>query len=168
MAHYRSRFAESDKHLGSWDLWDDENKKYFQVEVTVDKFVNDVLVGSMGTEKKVFVKLKEYSKLMVCNVTNFKRLSKLYESVDENDFIGKTVVLGVEKVKSPEGMVDALRFSTRKPAPQVSDTLKFISDDDFPKALASVGKGSTTVEKILAKYSVTDDQLKQLNDAVQG
>ena len=136
------------------------------MEVTVDKFVNDVLVGSMGTEKKVFVKLKEYSKLMVCNVTNFKRLSKLYESVDENDFIGKTVVLGVEKVKSPEGMVDALRFSTRKPVP--TEGLKFISDEDFPKALASVGKGSTTVEKILAKYSVTEDQLKQLTDAVQG
>lgn len=165
MAHYRERFSESDKHLGSWDLWDDENKKYFQVEVTVDKFVNDVLVGSMGTEKKVFVKLKEYSKMMVCNVTNFKRLAKLYESVDENDFIGKTVILGVEKVKSPEGMVDALRFSTRKPVVETVG-LKAISDDDFPKALASVGKGSTTVEKILAKYSVTEDQLKQLNDAV--
>ena len=167
MAHYRSRFAESDKHLGSWDLWDDENKKYFQVEVTVDKFVNDVLVGSMGTEKKVFVKLKEYSKLMVCNVTNFKRLSKLYESVDENDFIGRTVVLGVEKVKSPEGMVDALRFSIRKPVPVV-DGLKFISDEAFPRALASVASGGTPIEKILAKYSVTEEQLKQLNDAVQG
>jgi hypothetical protein len=168
MAHYRSRFAESDKHLGSWDLWDDENKKYFQVEVTVDKFVNDVLVGSMGTEKKVFVKLKEYSKLMVCNVTNFKRLSKLYESVDENDFIGKTVVLGVEKVKSPEGMVDALRFSTRKPAPTVVEGLKFISDEAFPRALASVASGGTPIDKILAKYSVTEEQLKQLKDAVQG
>jgi hypothetical protein len=168
MAHYRSRFAESDKHLGSWDLWDDENKKYFQVEVTVDKFVNDVLVGSMGTEKKVFVKLKEYSKLMVCNVTNFKRLSKLYESVDENDFIGKTVVLGVEKVKSPEGMVDALRFSTRKPAPTVVEGLKFISDEAFPRALASVASGGTPIDKILAKYSVTEEQFKQLNDAVQG
>lgn len=167
MAHYRSRFAESDKHLGSWDLWDDENKKYFQVEVTVDKFVNDVLVGSMGTEKKVFVKLKEYSKLMVCNVTNFKRLSKLYESVDENDFIGRTVVLGVEKVKSPEGMVDALRFSTRKPVPVV-EGLKFISDEAFPRALESVRTGGTPIEKILAKYSVTDDQRKQLTDAVQG
>jgi hypothetical protein len=168
MAHYRSRFAESDKHLGSWDLWDDENKKYFQVEVTVDKFVNDVLVGSMGTEKKVFVKLKEYSKLMVCNVTNSKRLSKLYESVDENDFIGKTVVLGVEKVKSPEGMVDALRFSTRKPAPTVVEGLKFISDEAFPRALASVASGGTPIDKILAKYSVTEEQFKQLNDAVQG
>lgn len=167
MAHYRSRFAESDKHLGSWDLWDDENKKYFQVEVTVDKFVNDVLVGSMGTEKKVFVKLKEYNKLMVCNVTNFKRLSKLYESVDENDFIGKTVVLGVEKVKSPEGMVDALRFSTRKPVPVV-EGLKFISEEAFPRALASVTSGGTPIDKILAKYSVTEEQLKQLNDAVQG
>ena len=63
-------------------------------------------------------------------------------------------------------MVDALRFSTRKPAPQVVEGLKFISDEDFPKALASVGKGSTTVDKILAKYSVTEEQLKQLNDAV--
>jgi hypothetical protein len=43
MAHYRQRFNESDKHLGAWDLWDDENKKYIQVEVTIDKFVNNEL-----------------------------------------------------------------------------------------------------------------------------
>jgi uncharacterized protein YqiB (DUF1249 family) len=161
MAHYRQRFNESDKHLGAWDLWDDENKKYVQVEVTIDKFVNDVLVGSMGTEKKVFVKLKEYPKLMVTNVTNFKRLSKLFNSVDEDDFVGKRVVLCVEKVKSPEGQVDALRFSTR---PIVTPTLPPISAADFPKAIASIEKGSTTVEKIMSTRSLTPEQIKALNE----
>jgi hypothetical protein len=161
MAHYRQRFKESDKHLGAWDLWNDTTKSYGQQTVTIDKFINDVLVGSMGTEKKVFVKFKEHQKLMVINVTNFKRLAKIFDSVEEDVFIGKSVVLGVEKVKSPEGMVDALRFSTR---PAVSTSTKApVSDADFPKALASIAKGALTVDKLKATRSLSPSQLAQLD-----
>ena len=123
----------------------------------------------MGTENKVFVKFKEYPKKMVCNATNFKRLQKLFDTIDKDVYVGKKVVLGVEKVKSPEGMVDALRFSTRPPVAKAEGKAKeTITDDAFPKALESLRKGSTTVDKILAKYTVTEDQLNQMNDAIQG
>lgn len=162
--HWRKLFDKDNKNLGAWDL--ETDGKFTQVVVTIDSFFNDVLVGSMGKENKVFVKLKEFAKPMICNPTNFKRLTKFFDTFDKDQYIGKKIVLGVEKVNSPEGMVDALRFSTRAIPQEQSATLPIITD--FDKALASVSKGSITVDKILQKYTVTADQLKQLNDAVQG
>jgi hypothetical protein len=111
--HWRQNFKDSDKYLGAVDLWDDKKKGYAQLVVTIDKFFVDEMVGSMGKERKVFCKLKEFNKPMVVNVTNFKRLQKLFETVEQDVYLGKPIALGVEKVSSPEGKVDALRFSSR-------------------------------------------------------
>ena len=166
MAHWREMFKDSDKYLGSVDLWNDQKKSYNQVVVTIDKFFTDEMVGSMGKEKKVFVKLKEFQKPMVANVTNMKRLAKLFDTVDSDVYLGKKVALGVEKVSSPEGKVDALRFSSRPPQIQNSEKQDF-PEDALPKAIASLQKKSTTIESILSKYNVTDEQRKALQDAVQ-
>ena len=166
MAHWREMFKDSDKYLGAVDLWNDQKKTYNQVVVTIDRFFTDEMVGSMGKERKVFVKLKEFQKPMVANVTNMKRLAKLFDTVDSDVYVGKSVALGVEKVSSPDGKVDALRFSSR-PVQVQSTEKQMLPDDALPKAIASIKKGSTTIENILSKYSVTVEQKKQLEDAVQ-
>lgn len=164
--HWRQNFKDSDKYLGAVDLWNDQKKGYNAVVVTIEKFFVDEMVGQMGKERKVFAKLKEFQKPMVVNVTNFKRLQKLFDSVEQDMFIGKTVQLGVEKVSSPEGKVDALRFSSRPP--QVAQkTKKDFPDDALPKAIASIEKGSMTIDDILSKYELTFEQHKALEDAVQ-
>ena len=164
--HWRQNFKDSDKYLGAVDLWDDKKKSYASVVVTIDKFFVDEMVGSMGKERKVFAKLKEFNKPMVVNVTNFKRLQKLFETVEQDVYLGKPIALGVEKVSSPEGKVDALRFSSR-PVQVAKKEKETLSDDVLPKAIASLEKGSTTLDAILNKYSVTEEQLKALQDAVQ-
>jgi hypothetical protein len=58
------------KYLGSWDL--EVNGKYEPRVVTIEKVFQDVMVGEMGKEDKVFIKLKEFQKSMVANRTNFK------------------------------------------------------------------------------------------------
>jgi hypothetical protein len=164
--HWRQNFKDSDKYLGAVDLWNDQKKGYNAVVVTIEKFFVDEMVGQMGKERKVFAKLKEFQKPMVVNVTNFKRLQKLFDSVEQDLYIGKTVQLGVEKVSSPEGKVDALRFSSR--APQVAQkTKKEFPDDALPKAIASLEKGSMTMDEILSKYELTFEQHKALEDAVK-
>lgn len=167
MAHWRANFKESDKYLGAVDLWDDQKKNYKQVVVHVEKFFQDEMVGQMGKERKVFAKLKEFTKPMVVNVTNFKRLQKLFDSVEQDMFVGKPVALGVEKVSSPEGKVDALRFSSRAPQVQASAKKPALPEDALPKAIASIEKGSTTVANVLSKYTVTDEQRKALEDAAK-
>jgi hypothetical protein len=164
--HWRQNFKDSDKYLGAVDLWNDQKKGYNTVVVTVEKFFVDEMVGQMGKERKVFAKLKEFQKPMVVNVTNFKRLQKLFDSVEQDVYLGKPIQLGVEKVSSPEGKVDALRFSSR-PVQAAKKEKETLSDDVLPKAIASLEKGSTTLDAILNKYSVTEEQLKALQDAVQ-
>lgn len=165
MSHWRANFKDSDKYLGAVDLWDDQKKGYTPVVVTIEKFFVDDMVGQMGKETKVFAKLKEYKKPMVVNVTNFKRLQKLFDTVEQETYIGKPIALTVEKVSSPEGKVDALRFSSRPPV--VKSNKQPLPDDALPKAIASIQKGATTVENIQAKYDVSPQQLKQLQDAAK-
>jgi uncharacterized protein YqiB (DUF1249 family) len=174
MSHWRSRFEASDKHLGSVNLWDEKSKSYIKTVVTIKEFVDDKLVGSMGEEKKTFARFNELPKMMVMNKENFKRLMKIFESVEENDYLGKQVVLGVEKVKSPEGMVDALRFSVRDtlnlskaPAAKPAVAKKPFNQADLEKAMNLIGKGAVTVEKLQESYDINPEQLKQLQD-VQG
>jgi hypothetical protein len=172
MAHWRERFKTTDKHLGSVDLWDDAKKGYSTIDVTIEKFVVDKLVGSMGEETKTFVKFKEQPKMMVMNKENFKRLTRLFESPDENDYIGKMVTLGVERVPDPQGgrgaKTDGLRFSGRsnkKAAVEVE--LKVLDATGMDKAKGMLSKGAITLDTLLKSYKVTESQLKELNDAVK-
>ena len=148
------------KYLGSWDL--EVDGKYEPKLVTIKKIYQDVFVGEMGKEDKVFLTMDEFKKPMVCNRSNFKRLEKFFNSFDYNDYIGKEIVLGTEKVKSPNGIVDALRFSTR---PLPKKTKKVLTDEQMEKATDSVSNGRSTVAKISATFELSDSQLKTLTDA---
>ena len=110
MSHWRSMFAD-EKYLGSHNL--EKDGKYESVIVTIENIYVGDFLSQGGKEKRPFVKLKEFDKPMVLNRTNFKRLEKFFQSFDPQTFVGKQIVLGVETVSSPEGMVPALRFSTR-------------------------------------------------------
>jgi hypothetical protein len=148
------------KYLGSWDL--EVNGKYEPKLVTINKIYQDVFVGEMGKEDKVFLTMDEFKKPMVCNRSNFKRLEKFFNSFDYNDYIGKQIVLGTEKVKSPNGIVDALRFSTR---PLPKKTKKVLTDEQMDKATESVSNGRSTLAKISAIFELSDSQIKTLKDA---
>jgi len=145
------------KYLGSWDL--EVNGKYEPRIVTIEKIFQDVMVGEMGKEDKVFIKLKEFQKAMVANRSNFKRLEVFFGSFNPDDYIGKQIVLSVEKVKSPQGMVDALRFSTRPLPKQEKPTL---DDARFAKALQALQDGKTTVEKLTSDFNLNQAQHDQI------
>lgn len=163
MAHWRERFKSTDKYLGSVDLWDESKKQYNSFVVTIVEFTNDKFIGSMGEEDKTFVRLKEFNKMMMMNKENFKRLTRAFNSVDESDFIGKQVILGVEKVPDPQGgrgsKTDGLRFSSRLPQAPKKPSMA-------PEAMAiakkSISEGKTTIEAIEKKYELTKEQRDEL------
>lgn len=157
--HWRNLMKDN-KYLGSWDL--EVNGKYEPKLVTIKKIYQDVFVGEMGKEDKVFLMMNEFDKPMVCNRSNFKRLEKFFGTFDYNEYIGKQIVLNTEKVKSPQGMVDALRFSTR---PLPKKTKKVLTDEQMEKATESVSNGRSTLAKISAVYELSDSQIKTLKDA---
>ena len=147
------------KYLGSWDL--EVNGKYEPKTVTIEKIYQDVFVGQMGKEDKVFLIMKEFDKPMVCNRSNFKRLEKFFGTFDYNAYVGKQIVLGTEKVQSPQGMVDALRFSTR---PLPKKTKQTLTSEMMDKAKNALESGRTTISKISATYELSKEQLKDLKD----
>jgi len=147
------------KYLGSWDL--EVNGKYEPKTVTIEKIYQDVFVGQMGKEDKVFLIMKEFDKPMVCNRSNFKRLEKFFGTFDYKEYVGKQIVLGTEKVQSPQGMVDALRFSTR---PLPKKTKQTLTSEMMDKAKNALESGRTTISKISATYELSKEQLKDLKD----
>ena len=164
MAHWRQQFADVDKAIGSHTL--ERDGKYQPVVVTIDKFYDDKITGSMGTEKKRFVKLKEFKLPMVMNITNYKRCEKFFNSFDEADFIGKQIVLGVEDVKVAGETMKALRFSTR-PLPKVAQPTKpSIADKDLAKAIESIKSGAISLEKLQATREITKEQLKTIKNEI--
>jgi len=148
------------KYLGAWDL--EVNGKYEPRIVTIEKVYQDTFVGEMGKEQKVFIKLKEFPKPMVTNRTNFKRLETFFDSFNPDDYVGKQIVLGAEKVKSPQGMVEALRFSTR---PLPKKELQPLPDDRFQGAIDSIKSKRSTFEAINKSFKLTAEQIKLLKDA---
>ncbi len=157
--HWRNMMSDN-KYLGAWDL--EVNGKYEPRIVTIEKIYQAEFVGEMGKEQKVFIKLKEFTKSMVSNRTNFKRLETFFNSFNPDDYVGKQIVLGTEKVKSPQGMVEALRFSTR---PLPKNELPSLPNEKLQVAIDSVRSKATTVAKISGQYKLTADQIKQLKDA---
>lgn len=163
MAHWRQMFERENKTLGSWDL--EVNGTFESKIVTIERFYQGEIVGSKGKEPKQMLKLKEFDKPMVCNVTNFKRLQKFFSSFDPNDYLGKQIVLGVEKVRDPSSseQVDALRFSIR-PLPQQSK--KEIADSDIPKVIKSILSGASTLEGLQQTREITAEQLVLINEGI--
>lgn len=158
MSHWRNMFSD-ERYLGAYSL--EKDGKYEAVIVTIDNVYQGDFLSQGGKEKRPFIKLKEFDKPMVINRTNFKRLEKFFNSFDPSTYSGKQIVLGVETVSSPEGMVPALRFSTRplptKEKPQLPDTM-------LDKAIESVKSGKSSIEKIEKAYSLTAEQRKALTD----
>ena len=160
MSHWRKQFVD-DKTLGAHDL--EQDGKFITVIVEITKIYQGEIVGSMGKESKVMADLKGFKKPMIVNRTNFKRLESRFETFEMDEFLNKPIVLQVEKVKSPEGIVPALRISARPPAPVVV-TKKPILAEDFPKALAAVESGAMTAEKLKETRELTADQIKQVDE----
>lgn len=158
--HWRHNFAKDAKELGHWDL--EEDGKYHQVLVTIEKFYDAELVNQSGKQMKRFVKLKEFPKHMVCNISNFKRLQKRFNSISEKDYLGKTILLGVEKDNSPDGKVDCLRFLSRVP-PTTALQKKSLNETQFQKACDQIQTGDYTKEKLKNDFALTEQQITKLD-----
>jgi hypothetical protein len=125
-----------EKYLGAYSL--EKDGKYDAVIVTIESVYQGDFLSQGGKEKRPFVKLKEFDKPMVINRTNFKRLEKFFQSFDPSTYVGKQIVLGVENVSSPEGIVPALRFSTR---PLPTKEKPALPDAMLDKAIESIKSG---------------------------
>jgi len=154
MAHWRKNFENTDKAIGAHSL--EQDGKYVPQVVTIERFYDDKITGSMGTEKKRFVKLKEFRLPMIINISNYKRLEKFFGSFDEADYIGKQIMLGAEDVRVAGETMKALRFSTRPV--EVKKSLPALKDEDVAKVKEKIANGELTLEKLKTMRTLTKSQ----------
>ncbi len=125
--HWR-KIIESE-YLAGADL-DDGNGKHLDIVVTILEAKKE-MVREQATNKEegcLILKFKENKKPMICNVTNAKAISKVLGSEYIEDWSGKRIIIGTEKIKAFGEIWDALRVRPRQ-APQAAGNAEPVQAD---------------------------------------
>ena len=136
------KMGKNPNYLGSWDLEELPNQ---EATLTIAKIVDEKVVTNAKEEICTVCYWKNPGfKPMIWNVTNKKTVAKLYHTKDTEKLIGKSVIVGVEKVKAFGDVHDALRI--RKRIPKVEEPVKC---EDCGNIIQS--SGGMTTEAIIAR-----------------
>lgn len=112
------KMGKNPNYLGSWDLDELPNR---EVTLTIEKIVDEDVVTNGQKEVCTVAHWTDKNfKPMILNVTNKKRLCKLYKTKDTEKLKGSSVIIGIDKVKAFGDVHDALRIRPR--IPQVKST----------------------------------------------
>jgi hypothetical protein len=135
--------------LGSWDLEADGG--YVNRLVTIKEVGKREAFNGTKKEEVAVVLFHELPKPMVLNSENGKRLKTVIGSHYIEDWIGKQVILGVEKTKAFGEVVDALRFSKTKP------TLPTLTADHpkFAAVKKAIETGTATMADARLKFVIS-------------
>lgn len=108
------KMGKNPNYLGSWDLEDLPGK---EVTLTIARIVDEDVVADQRKEccTVCYWTNKDY-KPMILNPTNKKTIVRLYHTKETTQLVGKTVVVGIEKVKAFGDVHDALRIKMRIPS----------------------------------------------------
>ena len=93
------------EYLGSWDLPAGQD-----IIGTIAKAGPEKVVGADGKKEDCFViHFSDIEKPMICNATNGKMIEKVLNTPYIEDWTGKRIQIGTEKVRAFGDVVDALR-----------------------------------------------------------
>ena len=100
------------EYLGSWDLPNGQD-----IIGTISKCGPEKVIGADGKKEDCFViHFADVQKPMICNVTNSKMIAKVVGSPYIEDWLGKKIQIGSEKVRAFGDVVDALRVGDNEVA----------------------------------------------------
>lgn len=107
------KMGKNPNYLGSWDLDEQPNR---EITLTIEKIVDEeVIANGKGENCTVVYWTDKAFKPMILNVTNKKRICKLYKTKDTEKLKGKSVIIGIDQVKAFGDIYDALRIRPRIP-----------------------------------------------------
>lgn len=135
-------------YLGSWDLFN-ENGEAYQITTTITGVKKDMVHdGKGGQDECIVMGLKDY-KPMILNSTNLKQVSKKYGNFIE-DWNGKSITIGVEKIKAFGEMHDALRILKGLPDLNPKHPI-------WSKVKEAVDTGKSTIAQVRTKYELSKE-----------
>ena len=125
------KMGKNPNYLGSWDLDELPNK---ELTLVIEKIKDEAVVANNREENCTVCYFTDKAyKPMILNVTNKKRLCKMYKTKSTEKLEGKAITIGIEKVKAFGDIHDALRIKTTVPtvpnkaAPKCENCKKDIS-----------------------------------------
>jgi hypothetical protein len=108
------KMGKNPNYLGSWDL---DDVPGHELTLTIEKIKDEeVVTNGKGENCTVCHWTDKAYKPMILNVTNKKTLCRLYKTKDTEQLKGKSVIIGIDKVKAFGDIHDALRIRNRMPA----------------------------------------------------
>ena len=146
-------------YLGAYSL--DEGKDLI---VTIKSVSRQVVVGEGGKSEECTVAQLEGQKPMILNVTNCKTIASLYKTPYVEEWQGKKIILFVAMLNIKGEQTECLRIRPKLPAllPELTP-----SHEKWGGAMVAIQQGSTTIEAIRKKYTVSNENaLKLQNDAI--
>ena len=112
------RMGKNPNYLGSWDLDEMPGR---EITLTIEKIVDEEVVANGSKEINTVCYWTDRAyKPMILNVTNKKTICKLYKTKETENLKGKSVIIGIERVKAFGDVYDALRI--RLKMPQIKET----------------------------------------------
>lgn len=107
------RMGKNPNYLGSWDLDEFPNR---EITLTIEKIIDeDVIANAQKEICTVCYWTDRAFKPMILNVTNKKTICRLHKTKDTEKLKGKSVIIGIEKVKAFGEIYEALRIRARMP-----------------------------------------------------
>lgn len=107
------KMGKNPNYLGSWDLDELPNR---EVSLTIKEIVDEEVVTNGKTEVCTACYWTDQAfKPMILNVTNKKTICKLYKTKDTEKLKGKSVIIGIDRVRAFGDTYDALRIRPRTP-----------------------------------------------------
>lgn len=129
------RMGKNPNYLGSWDLEDLQNR---EAVLTIETIRDEEVVNDGRKEICTVLHWTDKTyKPMIANVTNKKTLCKLFKTKDTERLKGKTIIIGIDKVKAFGDIHDALRIRPRIPHVQAPIAPKC---ENCGKDIAGAGK----------------------------
>lgn len=107
------QMGKNPNYLGSWDLEDMPGR---EAVLTIGSIRDEEVVTNGKSEVcTVCYWTGNGFKPMILNVTNKKTLCRLYKTKSTEKLCGKSVIIGIEKVRAFGAVHDALRIRSRMP-----------------------------------------------------
>ena len=143
-------------YLGAYSLPEGED-----MTVIIDYVQVEEIIGTGGKKEHCTVAHLINEKPMILNVTNSKSIHKLYGPFIE-DWAGKLITVFATTTKLAGEAVECLRI---RPKVVVKER-KPITTERLEKAISAIKAGEYTTIKLNAAFALTEDQTKQLTEAL--
>ena len=143
--HYRKLM--NPEYLGAYSLEDGKD-----IVLTIDYIKVETVTGTDGKKEDLPVcHWKEPEKSMILNATNMKMIAKVLNSNFVEDWSGKKVQIGTEKVRAFGDVVDALRIRRYAPKQTAAANTELVCADCGKPITDAYGMSAAQVADSTAK-----------------